>query len=108
MPFSYTYLHPPCYAAGWCPDCVRADPAIRGALKDQGTLLEVDVGDRIEWRSPGHPLRTELQVTGVPTLICWGKNGAGERLGKQKMTVAIVYAQDLYSLILINTTCQAS
>jgi len=73
------------FTSSWCPDCVRAAPAVRRAVaRSGGSVLEVDVGDRGEWRDATHPLRVDptLQLTGVPTLFKWELNGPGERLGK--------------------------
>ncbi|PNW80380.1 hypothetical protein CHLRE_07g315100v5 [Chlamydomonas reinhardtii] len=76
-------------AAGamWCPDCVRAVPAVlRAAAAAPGTLLEVDVGQRTDWRGNAtHPFRTApaLKLTGIPTLLQWGGGAAVKRLGPE-------------------------
>jgi hypothetical protein len=70
----------------WCPDVRRTLPAVRKAVADAGgTLLEVLVGDRPTWKSQDHPFRTDLRlrVAGVPTLVHWTADGAGERLGTE-------------------------
>lgn len=64
-------------AAGksWCPDCSRALPVIKTAVQQFATeadaFVYVDVGDRNEWKTPSHPLRTRFQLTGVPTLLVY-------------------------------------
>ncbi|KAL1916199.1 uncharacterized protein VTP21DRAFT_5816 [Calcarisporiella thermophila] len=78
----------------WCPDCVIAEPAIRSSLskstKAQGKdtlLIECPVGPRSEWKNnPTHPYRVDsaTKVTGVPTLIRWTQNGAGDRLVEEE------------------------
>ena len=48
-----------------------------------GMLLEVCVGSRPVWKDPGHPFRhnSELQLSGIPTVIRWTAAGPAERLG---------------------------
>lgn len=43
----------------WCPDCVRAVPAVRRTMEAQGaSLLEVGVGQRADWKGNAeHPCR---------------------------------------------------
>lgn len=42
----------------WCPDCVRALPAIKRTMQEKGcSLLEVLVGERAVWKDAAHPLR---------------------------------------------------
>jgi hypothetical protein len=42
----------------WCPDCVRSVPTVRRLMREAGaSLLEVEVGARPAWKSPGHPFR---------------------------------------------------
>ena len=75
-----------CFIGDWCGDCVRGVPPTKAVIAAVGvSLLEIDVGDRAQWRDPNHPLRVDpqLKLTGIPTLIEWTENGPGEkRLGK--------------------------
>lgn len=76
--------HDPATGRSWCPDCVKAEGPIRAAAAAAGApLLTAYVGDRATWRDPGHPLREELRLTGVPTLLAWGSGGPGRRLGPE-------------------------
>lgn len=49
------------------------------------TSALLQVGPRLLWKSPDHPLRKDsvLQLKGIPTLIHWQDNGQGRRLGKE-------------------------
>jgi len=71
----------------WCPDCARCISAAREVVRDAGgTLLEVNVGPRPEWKDPDHPLRHDrtFKVGGIPTLVRWGarKEGGGAELAR--------------------------
>lgn len=70
-----------------------------GALPG-ATMLEIDVGERAEWKSPDHPLRhdPELKLTGIPTLFAWGTSGAGEKLGAQPKQQNFISPKVLYTL----------
>ncbi|GBF91444.1 hypothetical protein Rsub_04184 [Raphidocelis subcapitata] len=71
----------------WCPDCVRACPAVKRTMADRGaSLLEVGVGQRSDWKgNAAHPCRVDprFKVGGVPTLVHWrgGGSGAGAKMG---------------------------
>lgn len=42
----------------WCGDCARALPFARAAVKSiGGTLLEVQVGRKTDWKDKMHPFR---------------------------------------------------
>ncbi len=65
----------------WCPDCVVADPVIRGTLGSiqalPVTLIECPVGDRTAYKgNADHPYRRDARIalTRIPTLIRW-ENG---------------------------------
>lgn len=47
-----------------------------------GTLLEVEVGEKAEWKDRGHPFRTRpnLVLTCIPTLMRWSNHGWTARL----------------------------
>ncbi|GLC33051.1 hypothetical protein PLESTM_000018800 [Pleodorina starrii] len=83
----FTSDNDPTTGKPWCPDCVRAVPAIHAAAaRSPGTLLEVTVGPRTAWRgNPSHPFRLDpqLKLTGIPTLLAWGPSGATRRLGPE-------------------------
>jgi hypothetical protein len=53
--------------------------------KAGGSLLEVRVGERTEWKTPAHPFRSPpLSLKGVPTLIAVLANGElGTRAGPE-------------------------
>ncbi|KXZ56963.1 hypothetical protein GPECTOR_1g87 [Gonium pectorale] len=51
----------------WCPDCVRAVPAVRAAAARSGAAL----------------LEVTLKLTGIPTLLQWGQDGPSRRLGPE-------------------------
>ncbi|KAK7334778.1 hypothetical protein VNO80_26541 [Phaseolus coccineus] len=75
----------PATSLSWCPDCVRAEPAIYKKLEassDDIALLRAYVGDRPTWRNPQHPWRVDprFKITGVPTLIRWEKDTVKGRL----------------------------
>ncbi|XP_007052588.2 PREDICTED: thioredoxin-like protein Clot isoform X1 [Theobroma cacao] len=66
----------PSTSLSWCPDCVRAEPAIYKKLEasaDDVAVLRAYVGDRPTWRNPQHPWRLDsrFKLTGVPTLVRW-------------------------------------
>lgn len=70
----------------WCGDTNRALPVARKLVREAGgTLLEVQVGSRPEWKDPQHPFRhrPELQLTCVPTMIRWSDSGPAERIGPE-------------------------
>ncbi|XP_003386713.1 PREDICTED: thioredoxin domain-containing protein 17-like [Amphimedon queenslandica] len=57
----------------WCSDCVKADPVIENVASKQssGVLITCSVGDRPAWKDLNNPFRTNLKLTGVPTLMEW-------------------------------------
>ena len=70
----------------WCPDCVRSLPAVQSEVsKAGGSLLEVRVGEKSEWKTPSHPFRSPpLSIKGVPTLIAVLPSGElGARAGPE-------------------------
>ncbi|KAJ3344301.1 hypothetical protein HDU93_000091 [Gonapodya sp. JEL0774] len=76
----------------WCPDVRRAAPAVRKLVAQRGgTLLEVMVGQKAEWKDSRHPLRQSgwgVEINGVPTLVRWrssrpGQERWGRSIGKQ-------------------------
>lgn len=70
----------------WCPDCERSMQAAREVVRAAGgTLLEVQVGSRPQWKDAGHPFRLDpaLRLTGVPTLIHWVAGAPAARLGPE-------------------------
>lgn len=73
------------FAAGFCPDCVRSNPAVeRAAERSKVNLLRVDVGTSAEWRATDHPLRVDSRTSlrCIPTLVHWTESGPAERLGE--------------------------
>lgn len=62
----------------WCPDCVMADPVIRGTLAAIGArpvhLVECPVGERAAYKgNAAHPYRTHprVRLERIPTLLRW-------------------------------------
>lgn len=67
----------------WCPDCVKAATGIKdGVDAAGGSLLEVDVGTRAQWKGVAdHVSRVSPpKISGVPTLIAYGSDG--EEVGR--------------------------
>jgi hypothetical protein len=65
-----------------CPDCVRAEPAVRRAfVAEQQRLLVCDVGTREAWKAstPAHPLRSApWALTCIPSLVALEGWAAGQ------------------------------
>jgi len=75
----------------WCPDCVTKEPIVREALnslssRDNLVFLYCMVGDRDYWkdRSNDFRLHKDLKLTGVPTLMIWGR--PNEKLVEDQIT----------------------
>ena len=65
--------------APWCPDCARSATAVRsGVAAAGGSLLEVEVGGRSEWKGVAdHPSRVDPpRIAGVPTLVAYDARGS--------------------------------
>ncbi|XP_030632749.1 thioredoxin domain-containing protein 17 [Chanos chanos] len=59
----------------WCPDCVKAEPVVRGELNhlpDGSVFIYCQVGERSVWKDPNNEFRKALKLTGVPTLMRYG------------------------------------
>ncbi|XP_061417806.1 thioredoxin domain-containing protein 17 [Lethenteron reissneri] len=59
----------------WCPDCVAAEPVVRGALNtlpEGAVFIYCEVGDRTYWKNKDNEFRKQLQLTAVPTLLKYG------------------------------------
>ena len=61
----------------WCPDCVTAEPVVRGCLKNMpeaAVFLYCQVGERDYWKNKSNEFRVhpKLKLTRVPTLMRWG------------------------------------
>uniref|UniRef100_A0A8C5LXT5 Thioredoxin domain-containing protein 17 n=1 Tax=Leptobrachium leishanense TaxID=445787 RepID=A0A8C5LXT5_9ANUR len=59
----------------WCPDCVKAEPVVRGELKhlpDGAVFIYCSVGERDYWKDPNNEFKQNLKLTGVPTLTKCG------------------------------------
>jgi Eukaryotic protein of unknown function (DUF953) len=62
----------------WCPDCARSVAAIKsGVSAAGGSLLEVDVGARADWKGVAtHVARVQPpKISGVPTLVAYSAGG---------------------------------
>ena len=66
----------PATGAPWCPDCARSIHVARRVVGElRGTLIEVDVGTRSEWRDRENPVRVgDLKLTGIPAFAFLDKN----------------------------------
>ncbi|NP_001089800.1 thioredoxin domain containing 17 S homeolog [Xenopus laevis] len=59
----------------WCPDCVKAEPVVRGELKslpEGSVFIYCQVGERPYWKDPNNEFKKKLNLTGVPTLLKCG------------------------------------
>uniref|UniRef100_A0A3P8VZJ3 Thioredoxin domain-containing protein 17 n=1 Tax=Cynoglossus semilaevis TaxID=244447 RepID=A0A3P8VZJ3_CYNSE len=59
----------------WCPDCVKAEPVVRGEmsnLPDGSVFIYCQVGERTYWKNPNNDFKKNLKLTGVPTLMRYG------------------------------------
>jgi thiol-disulfide isomerase/thioredoxin len=72
--------------ASWCPDCVMADPVIRGTLaritRRAVHLVECPVGSRADYKgNADHPYRRapRVRLERIPTLIRWA---GGREVGR--------------------------
>lgn len=64
----------------WCPDCVEKEPVVRKFLAnlknpEDVVFIYCSVGCRDYWKDRSNNFRTNknLRLTGVPTLMVWGK-----------------------------------
>lgn len=72
----------PTTGTSWCPDCVRAVPAVRRTLAECGaSLLEVGVGQRGDWKgNAAHPCRRAARAgAGGRQVAGRGLDGVGRR-----------------------------
>uniref|UniRef100_A0A8C7KDS9 Thioredoxin domain-containing protein 17 n=1 Tax=Oncorhynchus kisutch TaxID=8019 RepID=A0A8C7KDS9_ONCKI len=59
----------------WCPDCVEAEPVVRGEmshLPEGSVFIYCQVGERPYWKDPNNKFKKTLKLSGVPTLIRYG------------------------------------
>ncbi|XP_066552488.1 thioredoxin domain-containing protein 17 [Amia ocellicauda] len=59
----------------WCPDCVKAEPIVRGEMRHLpagSVFIYCQVGDRSYWKDPNNEFRKVLKLSGVPTLLRYG------------------------------------
>ncbi|XP_061829197.1 thioredoxin domain-containing protein 17 [Nerophis lumbriciformis] len=59
----------------WCPDCVRAEPILKGEmghLPEGSVFIYCQVGERNYWKDPSNDFKRTLKLTGVPTLLRYG------------------------------------
>ncbi|XP_076818623.1 thioredoxin domain-containing protein 17-like [Clavelina lepadiformis] len=61
----------------WCPDCVVSEPVVRSSLDQlddpDAVFVYCAVGGREYWKDQRNEFRQNLKLTGVPTLMKWGK-----------------------------------
>lgn len=82
----------------WCPDCVQAEPIVRAELDKmpEGSIfIYCQTGARPEWKNGKNKFRTELKLTGVPTLMKYGTTQklVEEQLFNQEL-VQMLFAED--------------
>lgn len=59
----------------WCPDCVKAEPIVRGELSKlpEGSIfIYCQTGDQLCWKDPNNVFRKHFKLSGVPTLLKYG------------------------------------
>ncbi|XP_018520935.1 thioredoxin domain-containing protein 17-like [Lates calcarifer] len=59
----------------WCPDCVKAEPVVRGEmthLPEGSVFIYCQVGERAYWKDPNNDFKKTLKLSGVPTLLRYG------------------------------------
>ncbi|XP_068601555.1 thioredoxin domain-containing protein 17 [Brachionichthys hirsutus] len=59
----------------WCPDCVKAEPVVKGEMAHlpQGSVfIYCQVGERAYWKDQNNDFKKTLKLTGVPTLLRYG------------------------------------
>ncbi|XP_018410525.1 PREDICTED: thioredoxin domain-containing protein 17 [Nanorana parkeri] len=68
----------------WCPDCVKAEPVIRGEMKylpESSVFIYCLVGERTYWKDPNNDFKKNLKLTGVPSLV---KVGTAQKLTEEE------------------------
>ncbi|KAM4797004.1 thioredoxin domain-containing protein 17 [Rhinophrynus dorsalis] len=68
----------------WCPDCVKAEPVVRGeldSLPEGSVFIYCQVGERPYWKDPNNEFKRNLKLTGVPTLL---KIGSHQKLVEEQ------------------------
>ncbi|XP_047482430.1 thioredoxin domain-containing protein 17-like [Penaeus chinensis] len=71
----------------WCPDCVTAEPVVKGAVDkaapEDSVFIYVGVGGRDFWKDPNCVFRTDARtkLKSVPTLM---KYGTPQRLEEEQ------------------------
>ncbi|XP_038550630.1 thioredoxin domain-containing protein 17-like [Micropterus salmoides] len=59
----------------WCPDCVKAEPVVRGEmahLPEGSVFIYCQVGERAYWKDQSNAFKKTLKLSGVPTLLRYG------------------------------------
>ncbi|KAF3692621.1 Thioredoxin domain-containing protein 17 [Channa argus] len=59
----------------WCPDCVKAEPIVRGEmahLPEGSVFIYCQVGERAYWKDPSNEFKKSLRLSAVPTLLRFG------------------------------------
>ncbi|XP_078404067.1 thioredoxin domain-containing protein 17 [Cetorhinus maximus] len=59
----------------WCPDCVTAEPIVRGELSklpEDSVFIYCQTGDKPHWKNLENDFRVKLKVNAVPTLMKYG------------------------------------
>jgi len=79
------------HGKSWCPDCVASDPILDEALStfNKPTIVFEAPVARAEYKgNPNYPYRKhpQIQLTGVPTLVHWTKEGPQARLVEHDIT----------------------
>ncbi|XP_029027676.1 thioredoxin domain-containing protein 17 [Betta splendens] len=59
----------------WCPDCVKAEPVVKGELAhlpEGSVFIYCQVGERAYWKDPNNDFKKTMHLTAVPTLQKYG------------------------------------
>ncbi|CAD5209027.1 unnamed protein product [Bursaphelenchus xylophilus] len=70
--------------SNWCPDCRISDDNVENTLKELGSTIDTvvcDVGHRDFWKDNSNPFKSQLKITGIPTLYNWK---TGEKVTDEK------------------------
>ncbi|KAF3847561.1 hypothetical protein F7725_020589 [Dissostichus mawsoni] len=73
--FAYFSGNKDAQGKSWCPDCVTAEPVVRGEmthLPEGSVFIYCQVGERAYWKDLNNQFKKTLKLSGVPTLLRYG------------------------------------
>ncbi|XP_032361252.1 thioredoxin domain-containing protein 17 [Etheostoma spectabile] len=73
--FAYFSGNKDAQGKSWCPDCVKAEPVVRGEmahLPEGSVFIYCQVGERAYWKDSNNDFKKTLKLSGVPTLLRYG------------------------------------